>query len=179
MIPTKITNSDVSLEAIQRALSTTSKNLEKKLLALQLLLTGKTHKETCRILGIGRNTLTRWIKLINKQGLEGLNPSEKIGRPSKLSTKQITVLQEALRKKPSDFDLKGKDWTGKVIQRFFEKEFGKNFSLSAAYKIYHKVGASSPDLSVKEEVVIDNALLFTIKKYRAKLVHNLVGGNAP
>jgi transposase len=179
MKPTQITHSEVTIEAIQNALSTTSKNLEKKLLALQLLITGKTHKETCEILRIGRNTLTRWIKVVNEQGLEGLNPSEKIGRPPKLSDRQISILQEALKKSPADFGLKGKSWTGRVIQRFFKKEFNKTFSLSAAYKIYHKVSASKPTISMDKGPIMDDALLFIIKKYRSKLVYNLMSGNAP
>ncbi len=179
MKPTQITNPKITMKAIQSALSASSKNLDKKLLALQLLLTGKTHRETCRILRVGRNTLTRWIKLVNEKGFEGLNPSEKIGRPSKLSVKQIVILREALKKKPSDFGLRNENWTGRMIQEFFKKEFGKNFSLSAAYKIYHKISASSPELHIKKDLISDHALLFTIKKYRAKLVYNLMNDNAP
>ena len=83
------------------------------------------------------------------------------------------------KKKPSDFDLKGNIWTGKVVQKFLKKGFNKNFSLSAAYKIYHKVGASKMGVLAEKEIIIDDALLLIIKKYRAKLVYNLIHDNAP
>lgn len=178
MKPTLISNPTITLDAIQDALKASSKNLEKKLLALQLILTGKTHKETCRILNIGRNTLTRWLKIVNMDGIEGLSPSEKIGRPPKLSSKENIEIRNALKLSPVEHGLRGRQWTGKVFQRFLQKKFGKQFSLSAAYKIYNKISASSLRDSLQMDAQIDHALQLMIKTYRLKVVHNLVSRNA-
>jgi transposase len=179
MKPTQITNPTVTLAALQKALISSPKNLEKKYLALQLILTGKSHKETCRILSIGRNTLTRWIKLVNDSGMDGLMPTKKIGRPSKLKEEDYKTIQDALKMSPSECGVRGKKWTGSVFRRYLKSQFGANFSLSASYKIYNKISASSLRESIEETSESDYALSLIIKTYRAKLVHNLAMSHAP
>lgn len=179
MLPTRITHPQVTLESIQTALSSTTKNLEKKLLALQLLLSGKSHKEICSILRIGRNTLTRWIKLVNKNGMKGLSPVGKVGRPSKLQKKETDEIRMLLKSSPKEAGLTGKQWTGRVFQKLMKKKYGKAFSLSASYKIYHKICASSLRDDIGAQPEFSNALSLLIKFYRRKVVDNLARPYAP
>ncbi len=178
MLPTRITHSQVTLESIQTALSSTTKNLEKKLLALQLLLAGKSHKEVCSILQIGRNTLTRWIKLVNKNGMKGLSPVGKVGRPAKLQKRETDEIRMLLKSSPKETGLSGKHWTGAMFRKLLKKRYGKTFSLSASYKIYHKICASSLKQDLEPQPEFSNALSLLIKFYRRKVVDNLARPHA-
>ena len=56
-----------------------------RLIAIRIISEGHTIAETARIMGKSYQTVHRWAKTCESEGLEGLKPSFGGGRPSKLT----------------------------------------------------------------------------------------------
>jgi len=59
-----------------------------RLIAMQLIIDGKTHKEVAETLGVTYPTINRWAKKCEKEGINGLTPHFGGGRPSYLTDEQ-------------------------------------------------------------------------------------------
>lgn len=179
MVAIELQHRSITLESIAASFATAPKSAQRKLLALQLLLTGKNHKEVCAILRIGRNSLTRWIKSANSRGLDGLFENKKVGRPFKIDMKDTEIFENALSNPPELSQMKSKKWTGKLFQKFLERKFGKKFSISLAYRIYRNTGALIKKRQVQKNIKDHDAPELLLKIYRRKIVQNLAIPNAP
>ena len=59
-----------------------------RLIAMQLIIDGNTHKQVAETLGVTYATINRWAKKCEKEGIEGLIPNFGGGRPSYLTDEQ-------------------------------------------------------------------------------------------
>jgi len=75
-------------------------------------------------LGDAPRTVEYWVRRFELKGLAGLQEGERSGRPSRLNPQQVTEIQAALRKRPSDFDLSGNLWDGKTLAAHIERAYG-------------------------------------------------------
>ena len=102
---------------------------------------GKTAPQIANMLGYSRRRIQHWIYAYNKKGLEGPLDSPGRGTGSKLNTDQLQWLRQRIEEGPVPEDgvcvLKGKD-----IQRIISRQFDVHYSLSAVYKLLHRLGYS-------------------------------------
>jgi len=101
----------------------------RRLLFLKLLLKGETVKYASEILGIRRETGSRWLKQYNKDGFEGLSPNyENCGRHSLLTEEQ----KQELKKTLSDPE---KSYTIKDAHKIIKDKFGIDYSIKQVWVI--------------------------------------------
>src|SRR4030065_2908044 len=73
-----------------------------KIAALLLVLEGQRPGWITEVLGLTRMSLSRWIRGVNKDGLEFVRSKQRSGRPSRLETKIQRGLEENLEKSPRE-----------------------------------------------------------------------------
>jgi transposase len=109
--------------------------------AVYLAQMDKTAPQIANLLGYSRRRIQDWIYAYNKKGLEGLLDSQGRGTSSKLNTDQLQWLRQRIEEGPVPEDgvcvLRGKD-----IQSIISRQFDVHYSLSAVYKLLHKLGYS-------------------------------------
>lgn len=101
----------------------------RRLLFLKLLMKGETIKYASEILGIRRETGSRWLKQYNKEGFGGLSPNyENCGRHSLLIKEQKQELKKIL----SDPE---KNYTIKDAHKIIKDKFGIDYSIKQVWVI--------------------------------------------
>ena len=115
-----------------------------RLIAVKIVSEGNTITDAANILGKSYQTVHRWIKTCESEGLEGLKPSFGGGRPSKLTYEQLVELDKTIEKTPNMsmkdvyFEIKNKygiDYSMKQIG-VIVKKLGYNYS--KAYPLFTK-----------------------------------------
>lgn len=72
----------------------------RRLLALALVLEGRSREEAASLNGMTRQTLRDWVHRYNAEGVDGLGSRTGSGRPGVLSGEQIAELREIVIKDP-------------------------------------------------------------------------------
>jgi transposase len=94
----------------------------RRLLFLKSLKSNFNIKEASNLLGIRRETGSRWLKLYNEQGFDGLIPNyENCGRKPFLTKKDLNKLKEIISSSEEKLTLKT---VGKIIK----DKFGVDYS---------------------------------------------------
>lgn len=109
--------------------------------AVYLGLMGKTAPEIATLLGYSRRTIQKWIRHYNQKGLQGLRDNAGRGTRCKLNADQLQWLRQRIEAGPLKEDgvcVLG----GKEIQRIIAQQFKVHYSLSAIYKLLHRLGYS-------------------------------------
>jgi len=104
----------------------------RKLIFLKLLMKGETVKFASEIIGIRRETGSKWLKEYNKEGFEGLVPKyENCGRHSLLTAQQKEELKEILSNPEKNYTLKD-------AHRIIKEKFGITYSIKQVWVITRK-----------------------------------------
>lgn len=103
-----------------------------RLIAIKFILDGNTIKDASELLNISYQTVHRWAKTCEKEGLEGLKPSFGGGRPSKLSYEELIELDKIIENTPN---LSMKD-----VQLLVQEKFNVKYSLKQIGVITKKLG---------------------------------------
>ncbi len=118
-----------------------------RLIAIRIISEGHTIAEAARIMGKSYQTVHRWAKICESEGLEGLKPSFGGGRPSKLTYDQLVELDKIIEETPN--------MSMKDVHRLVNKKFNVDYSLKHICKILNKLGynyrISYPKLSKSTE----------------------------
>lgn len=92
-----------------------------RLIAIKSIMDGNTIKATSDLLNLSYQTVHRWAKTCEEEGLEGLKPSFGGGRPSKLSYEELIKLDKIIENTPN---LSMKD-----VQLLVKEKFDVDYSL--------------------------------------------------
>lgn len=103
-----------------------------RLIAIKFILDGHTIKDASELLNLSYQTVHRWAKTCEKEGLEGLKPSFGGGRPSKLSYEELIELDKIIESTPN---LSMKD-----VQHLVKEKFDVDYSLKQIGVITKKLG---------------------------------------
>ncbi len=94
------------------------------------------------MLGYSRRQVQDWIYAYNQKGLDGLKDAPGRGTRGKLNTDQLQWLRQRIDEVPRPEDgvcvLRGKE-----IQQIVRQQFKVHYSLSAIYKLLHRLGYSN------------------------------------
>lgn len=103
-----------------------------RLIAMKLIATGHSHKETSEILLVSYRSVNRWAKTCQDQGLEGLVPRFNGGKPSKLSEEDKLKLKHILTNEEG--------LTLSDAQKILDDDFGIQFTLAHVSNIVRDMG---------------------------------------
>jgi len=132
--------------------------LYRRLIFLKLLMKGETVKFASEILGIRRETGSRWLKEYNEKGFDGLMPNYgNCGRHSLLTDKQKQELKKILSNPEETYTLKdahniikekfGVDYSTKQVWVITRKELGLNYGKPF---IKYSEMSETPELDLKK-----------------------------
>ena len=108
---------------------------------LQAIISSADHpiNQVADIIGVTRQTLSRWIRDFQKMGIEGLMDRPKGHRHTKLSVKQLQCVETWIE---SGKDAKGNDvhWTLSRLQAEIEDLYGVRVGATPLWRQVRKMG---------------------------------------
>jgi transposase len=108
-----------------------------------LLLKGKKPAEVARAVGAPRQTVYRWLGVLQEKGIDGLREMRKGGRPSRMRAGQLEELRQALLAGPVACGYGTDLWTLKRVRLLIEKRFGIRYSEVHVWRLLGALGFSS------------------------------------
>lgn len=97
----RVTREDHSPAALRRAASQTrDADAARRMLAIALVLEGRSRAEAAASCGMDRQTLRDWVHRYNAEGLAGLSDRRSPGRPARLTPEQRAELAGWVRQGP-------------------------------------------------------------------------------
>jgi transposase len=94
-----------------------------------MLLAGKTPAQAAHAVGVARQTVYAWKRVLDEGGIDALRSMPAPGRPARLDEQQLQALARMLVGNPTDHGFGTELWTlkrvGALIERHFEVKFGQ------------------------------------------------------
>lgn len=102
------------------------------ILRLQVILllsqeNGPSSIEVAALYGVARETVTRWVNKLNAAedgDIAVLLDVPKPGRNTKMSTKQLALIDKVLARSPRKAGIQADKWTGGVLSDYLKKRYG-------------------------------------------------------
>mgnify|MGYP003406533963 CR=1 FL=1 len=116
---------------------------KRRVRAGRLLLKGKTPPEVAKAVGAPRQTVYRWLSVLQEYGIDGLRAMSKGGRPARITGEQLETLRELLQAGPIANGYGTDLWTLKRVRLLIEKHFGIAYSDVHVWRILGSLGFSS------------------------------------
>ena len=137
--------------------------IKRRVRAGRLLLQGKAPAEVAAAVGAPRQTVYRWLDVLNSGGIDALRVVNKGGRPAQLDDGQYETLREVLLAGPQAAGFDTDLWTLKRVREVIRRRFGVQFSEVHVWRLLGKLGFSSqkPERQAKER---DEAAILRWKK---------------
>lgn len=110
------------------------KRIYRRLSALLWLDEGRTQEEVAGLLDVDTRTIRRWVKLFQKEGLDGLCVMGHEGRQCTLTPEQLESLQQEIEA--------GNFRNAKQARQWIEQEFGVRYSLTGTKELLHRLRAT-------------------------------------
>ena len=114
----------------------------RRMIAGKDLITGLNQSEVARKYGVNPSSVSRWKKIIEKEGLEGLKARKAPGASSKLNPKEQSQLKEMIVQGAIVHGYITDFWTLKRIAKLIEDEFGVKYNSNYVGEVLHKLGFS-------------------------------------
>jgi transposase len=111
-----------------------------RLHAVLMVAQGMTCPEAARILGDSPRTVQYWIRRFEEDGFAGLADADRPGRPRKLDSQQIEIINQALRKSPRDAGFTTNIWDGKTLSTFIKKTFSIDLGVRQSQRLFRQLG---------------------------------------
>lgn len=116
---------------------------KRRVRAARLLQAGKRPAEVAALVGAPRQTVYRWLGVLESEGLDALRDMSKGGRPARLGAEQLARLQVALLEGPTAHGFGTPLWTIKRVRIFIERQFGVRYSQVHVWRLLGQLGFSS------------------------------------
>lgn len=139
---------------------------------VQMILLGAEEKKTApqiaRIVRQDEQTVRRWLKRFNAEGINGLYDEPKSGAPKRVTDAYRERLLVVVRRRPRSLDQPFSLWTLQRLVDFMAEETGLRFSTETVRLILkahnivisrpqHKVSSPDPEYEVKKRRLKSNA----------------------
>ena len=111
-----------------------------RLHGILLACRGYNSYEIGDLFGQNPTTVQRWIRAFEKNGLSGLQDTERSGRPTSLTPKQFREIDSALRKSPRDFGYEQNLWDGKMLSYHIAHTYRVDLGKRQCQRIFRKLG---------------------------------------
>jgi len=121
--------------------STQDAKYQHKVEMVNLVLSGLTPSYLSRYCGDSKNTITLWVKTADEQGFEALKPKKHTGRPSKLTSEQLSEIGAVLEEdNPKEYGYNV--WDGPSLSAYIEKTYTVKLCIRQCQRIFHNLGFS-------------------------------------
>jgi len=139
MKPLTISDASVMVLGLQNEIRRNAESrYDHRLHGVLLVAQGVNCCQVSELLGDAPRTVEYWVRRFEEKGLAGLQEGQRPGRPSRLSPQQVLDLQEALRKRPSDFGLEGNLWDGKTLAAHIKRKYRLNLGARQCRRFFRQ-----------------------------------------
>ena len=136
-----ITRNDYTAEQLRDAAKRTKDaDAARRMLALALVMEGKSRSEAATSCGMDRQILCDWIHRYNAQGIEGLHNRTAPGAKPKLSVEQEHELAELVRKGPNLAEHGVIRWRRIDLARVIERCYGVKYAERSVGDLLRRLG---------------------------------------
>ena len=115
----------------------------KRVRAGRMLLAGKRPAEVALAVGVARQTVYTWKRVLDEQGIDGLRSMSDGGRPGQLDASSFKWLDTALRQGAQAHGFGTELWTLKRVGSVIKRQFGVEYSDVHVWRILGSMGFSS------------------------------------
>lgn len=119
-----------------------SEATKKRLKAGRLLLAGKGCADVAQAVGVARQTVYTWKRLLDEGGINALRDVPERGRPSQLDEQQLVAVRAALLQSPTEHGFNTELWTLKRVGTLIERMHGVRFGQTNVWRILGTLGFS-------------------------------------
>ena len=119
-----------------------SEATKKRVKAGRMLLAGKGCAEVALAVGVARQTVYTWKKLLDEGGIDALRGVPERGRPAQLDEQQLAALRAAVLQNPTEHGFGTELWTLKRVGAVIERMHGVRFSQTQVWRILGSLGFS-------------------------------------
>ena len=95
--------------------------------AARLLRQGLSQSQVARVVGVHRQSVSRWAQELEQSGVRGLRQAKRTGRPPKLNPAQLRDLERALQRGPEAFGFASGLWTASRVRAVIEYRTGVRY----------------------------------------------------
>jgi transposase len=139
--PLEITRTELSAAELRReAARSRDADAARRMLALALVLEGKSRKEAAESCGMDRQTLRDWVVRYNAEGLTGLSDRISPGPAFRLRPEQLTELSEIVEAGPDPAVDQVVRWRRVDLRRVIRERWGVEFHERTVGKLLHRLG---------------------------------------
>jgi transposase len=115
----------------------------KRVKAARMLQAGKPAAKVALAVGVARQTVYTWKKVLDESGIDGLRAMVDVGRPGQLSPADFKWLDAALRQGAQAHGFGTELWTLKRVGEIIKRQFGVVFSDVHVWRLLGSMGFSS------------------------------------
>lgn len=141
--PIRITRVDLDAGGLRLAARRSSSvAASRRMLALALVLEGKSRTEAAQAAGMDRQTLRDWVHRYNAEGLAGLVDRRSPGRPPRLSARQTAELAELVERGPDPGEAGVVRWRRIDLKELIAERYEVDYHPRSVGKLLHRLGFS-------------------------------------
>lgn len=119
-----------------------SEATKKRLKAGRMLLAGKGCADVSKAVGVARQTVYTWKRLLDEGGIDALRAVPERGRPAQLDEQQLAAVRAALLRSPAEHGFGTELWTLKRVGVVIERLHGVRFGQTQVWRILGSLGFS-------------------------------------
>lgn len=116
---------------------------KRRVRAARMLQAGKKPAEVAAAVGVARQTVYTWKRILEEGGIDALREIDRGGRPASLDEEQFEQIRSALLKGPTAHGFGTELWTLKRVRLLIERLHGVRFSEVHVWRILGRLGFSS------------------------------------
>ena len=120
-----------------------SEAVKRRVKAGRMLLSGKGCAEVALAVGVARQTVYTWKRLLDEGGIDALRGVPERGRPARLDEQQLATLRKAILQSPTEHGFGTELWTLKRVGTVIERQHGVRFSQVHVWRILGAMGFSA------------------------------------
>ena len=130
------------LENIVMVQKRLSEAVKMRLRAARMLQAGKSCAEVALVVGVARQTVYAWKRLLDEGGIDALRAVPEPGRPAQLDAAQLAAVRAVVLQRPTEHGFGTELWTLKRVGAVIERMHGVRFGQTQIWRILGSLGFS-------------------------------------